>query len=194
MGSKMNEAGGGRPRSLASEELSGLMQRVAARDAASLRTLYERTSGKLYGICLRLLGDETEAQDVLQEVYVTVWQKARMFESVRASPISWLATIARNRAIDRLRARRPGTEEIEAANDVVDERTSSIDIVEEADDAARLRRCMEQLDERARTMIRAAFFDGASYPELARREHVPLPTMKSWIRRGLQRLRGCLEQ
>jgi RNA polymerase sigma-70 factor (ECF subfamily) len=80
MGSKMNEAGGGRPRSLASEELSGLMQRVAARDAASLRTLYERTSGKLYGICLRLLGDETEAQDVLQEVYVTVWQKARMFD------------------------------------------------------------------------------------------------------------------
>lgn len=190
----MNEAGGGRPRSLASEELSGLMQRVAARDAASLRTLYERTSGKLYGICLRLLGDETEAQDVLQEVYVTVWQKARMFDSVRASPISWLATIARNRAIDRLRARRPGTEEIEAANDVVDERTSSIDIVEEADDAARLRRCMEQLDERARTMIRAAFFDGASYPELSRRERVPLPTMKSWIRRGLQRLRGCLEQ
>lgn len=178
----------------ARDELRGLLGQVVARDSAALKELYERTSAKLYGICLRLLRDEAEAQDVLQEVYVTVWNKAISYDPARASAITWLATLARNRSIDRLRRRRAPTDGLENALEIADERPSSLDVLEQAEDALRLQRCLEQLEEKARSAIRAAFFDGATYPELAKREGIPLPTVKSWVRRGLIRLRGCLEQ
>lgn len=175
-------------------ELARVLEQIAAKDHASLKTLYERTSAKLYGICLRLLRDEAEAQDVLQEVYLSVWRRAASFDKGRASAITWLATIARNRSIDRLRSRQEPAEKLEAAAEIPDESPSSFDILEVAEDNIRLRNCLDELEIRARQMIRAAFFDGASYPQLAEREGVPLPTMKSWIRRGLLRLRGCLER
>jgi RNA polymerase sigma factor (sigma-70 family) len=177
-----------------SSHLAQLLREVAGHNGDSLKRLYEHTSAKLYGICLRLLREEGEAQDVLQDVYLVVWRKAGMFDEARASPITWLATIARNRAIDRLRSRRPPAETIKSAPEVADESPSSLDVLEQAEDALRLRDCLDQLEDRARRMIRSAFFEGATYPELAEREGVPLPTMKSWIRRGLQRLRGCLDQ
>ena len=177
-----------------SSHLAQLLREVAAQNRDSLKRLYEQTSAKLYGICLRLLREEGEAQDALQDVYLVVWRKAALFDETRASPITWLATIARNRAIDRLRSRRVPAENIESVPDFPDESPSSLEVLEQAEDALRLRRCLDQLEERAREMILSAFFEGATYPELAEREGVPLPTMKSWIRRGLQRLRGCLEQ
>lgn len=174
--------------------LADLLSATSRGDRAAFSSLYQRTSAKLYGICLRLLGSEAEAQDVLQDVYVIVWEKAGRFDPSKAGAITWLAVLARNRAIDRLRRRSVGTDAIEAAAHIEDESPSAFDIVEQADNAARLGRCLEQLEERSRSMIRSAFLDGASYPELAEREGVPLGTMKSWIRRGLQRLRGCLER
>lgn len=185
-------------RAAAREELTAMMRQVAGRDAAALRTLYQRTSAKLFGICLRLLGDDAEAQDVLQEVYVTVWNKAASFDAARASPITWLATLARNRAIDRLRGRGAQgglvRDDFDGAMAVADDRPSSFDVLEQAEDSSRLHRCLEELEETARGMIRAAFFDGATYPQLAEAAGVPLPTIKSRIRRGLMRLRGCLER
>jgi RNA polymerase sigma-70 factor (ECF subfamily) len=175
-------------------ELVALLQSVAGGDRQAFSALYQRTSAKLYGICLRLLGSEAEAQDVLQDVYVTVWRKAGYFDATKASPITWLAALARNRAIDRMRRDRMPVEEIGAAADIEDDRPSAADVVEQADDAARLHHCLDELEERPRAMIRAAFIEGATYPELASREGVPLGTMKSWVRRGLQRLRGCLER
>ena len=148
----------------------------------------------MFGICLRVLGNEADAQDVLQEVYTTVWRKADRFDPARASAITWLALLTRSRAIDRLRARRAPSEGLDAASELADDGPSPLDLVERSQDAKRLADCLGELEERARAMIRAAFFDGASYPELASREGVPLPTMKSWIRRGLMRLKGCLER
>ena len=177
-----------------SDELAALIGAVAAGDRAAFRAVYERTSAKLYGICLRLLGSEAEAEDVLQEAYVTVWRNARRFDSAKASAITWLAVIARNKAIDRLRRRRPVADGLEAAAEVPDDGPLATAVIEQKDDARRLAHCLDELDERARAMIRAAFLDGASYPELAEREGVPLGTMKSWIRRGLTRLKGCLER
>lgn len=175
-------------------ELVRLLERTATHDQASLKSLYKFTSAKLYGICLRLLQDEAEAQDVLQEVYLSVWRKAASFDDARASPVTWLATIARNRSIDRLRSRQAPTEDLGLAADIPDDSPSSFDVLETAEDASRLRRCLEELESRTRNAIRSAFFEGATYPQLAEREGVPLPTMKSWIRRGLVNLRGCLER
>jgi len=177
-----------------SGQLAGLLEAVSRRDRTAFAALYRRTSAKLYGICLRLLGSESEAQDVLQEVYVTVWQKAGRYDSARASAITWLAVMARNKAIDRLRRRSIASDDLDAAAEIEDAGPSAFELVEGAQDAARLGHCLDELEERARAMIRAAFLDGATYPELAEREGVPLGTMKSWIRRGLQRLRGCLER
>lgn len=181
------------PGNRASAEVDTLLRKVAEGDRGALRTLYERTSAKLYGICLRLLGNEAEAQDALQEVFTTAWTKAALFDPAKAGAITWLSILARNKAIDRLRRQRDPGAPLDEAAEVASGEPSQLDVLEHDEDAQRLLHCLDELDERARLMIRSAFFEGASYPDLAQRENVPLPTMKSWIRRGLIRLRGCLE-
>jgi RNA polymerase sigma-70 factor (ECF subfamily) len=177
-----------------SGDLVGLLDSVAGGDRGALSELYRRTSAKLYGICLRLLGSEAEAEDALQEAYVTVWRNAARFDSDKASPITWLAVVTRNKAIARLRRRSVPTDGIDAAADVADDSPSAFDVVQQSQDMTRLTGCLDELDDGPRAMVRAAFLDGLSYPELAEREGVPLGTMKSWIRRALLRLRLCLEQ
>ncbi|MBO0757792.1 MAG: sigma-70 family RNA polymerase sigma factor [Bradyrhizobiaceae bacterium] len=176
-------------------QLVAALARVAAGDRAALRLVYQDTSAKLFGVCLRILNDRSEAEDVLQDVYLTVWRKAASFDPGRASPITWLVAIARNRAIDRLRsstaARR--MEPIEAADAVSDPAPAAVERVELAQQHQRLARCLEELDARQSAAIRAAFLDGATYEVLAQRMSVPLGTMKSLIRRGLLKLRACLE-
>jgi RNA polymerase sigma factor (sigma-70 family) len=176
------------------QALGAALAAVAAGDRTAMRLLYERTSAKLYGICLRLLGSEAEAEEVLQETYVTVWRKAAAFDAARASAITWLAVMARNKAIDRLRARRAPADDLDAALEIADEAPLAPELIDRQRDAQRLAHCLGELEAKAASAIRAAFLDGLSYPELADREGVPLPTMKSWIRRGLIRLRGCLER
>ena len=180
----------------ARERIDALLPQVAAGDRAAFETLYRMTSSALFGICLRVLGDRGEAEDVLQEVYVTVWGKAVQFDPARASASTWLGMIARNRAIDRLRALPPRARmaPIEAADTIPDGAPSPAAEAESSTDRARLDDCLEQLDQRRRSLIRVAFFDGATYEELAARVGSPLGSVKSWIRRGLLQLRGCLEQ
>jgi len=180
--------------SSARSELAALLADVAGGDRAAMAEVYRRTSAKLFGISLRLLGSRSEAEEVLQDVYLTVWRKAGSFDAARASPITWLSVMARNRAIDRLRRQGPGHEAIDAAADVADDLPTPFDLAADSQDRGRLADCLEQLDEQPRAMIRKAFVDGATYRELAEVENVPLGTMKSWIRRALTRLRGCLEQ
>ena len=166
---------------------------TGAEDREAFRTVYRLTSAKLFGVCLRICGERQAAEDVLSEVYLTVWKRAGAFEPGRASPISWLATIARNRAIDwrRSAGRRP-TAPVEAVAELADDRASAEDTLLEGERAAQLHLCLDELEERQRGAIRTAFFDGLTYAELAEREAVPLGTMKSWVRRGLLRLKDCL--
>jgi len=168
---------------------------VAGGDRAALRVVYQDTSAKLFGVCLRILKDRGEAEDVLQEVFVTVWRRAASFDPGRASPITWMVAIARNRAIDRLRASAVSRrmEPIESADAVSDPAPAAVERVELAQQHQRLSRCLEELEARHASAIRAAFLDGTTYEELAARMSVPLGTMKSWIRRGLLKLRTCLE-
>jgi len=175
--------------------LADILGAVADGDTAAMADLYQRTSAKLYGICLRVLGSGTEAEEALQETYVTAWRKASVFDRSKASAITWLAILARNKAIDRLRRRRPGSEAgLDAAADIPDSGASALELLENEEERLRLAGCLDELEDRAGDAIRAAFLDGATYLDLAERQGVPLGTMKSWVRRGLLRLRGCLER
>jgi RNA polymerase sigma-70 factor (ECF subfamily) len=171
------------------------LARIPGGDRAALQTIYRLTSAKLFGVALRILGERSEAEDVLQEVYVTVWRKAADFDSTRASPMTWLIAIARNRAIDRLRSTRSSRhmDPIDAAADVADSAPIADSALESAQDYARLHGCLEGLETRERSALRGAFFDGNTYEDLATRMNVPLGTMKSWIRRAMIKLKSCLE-
>jgi RNA polymerase sigma-70 factor, ECF subfamily len=175
-------------------ELTPLLRAVASGDRPALAKLYARTSAKLYGVILRLLRSESDAEEVLQEVFVSVWRNAARFDEERASPITWLCTLARNRSIDRLRRRQLATAPLEAASEIALDEPSAFERIDAQQEAGRLRTCLDELESRPRALIEAAFLDGATYSQLAEREGVPLGTMKSWIRRGLQRLKGCLER
>ncbi len=185
----------GTERPLAADDpLVEMLTRIAAGDRGALKRLYDATSAKLFGVCLRILSRRDEAEDVLQEVYLTIWRRADRYETARASPMAWLATIARNRAIDRLRARGP-LAYAAPVEDVIapDPAPLASALMEQSQDTAALHRCLDELDARTADVIRTAFFEGVTYEALADRLNTPLGTVKSWIRRGLLKLRGCLE-
>jgi RNA polymerase sigma-70 factor (ECF subfamily) len=168
--------------------------RTGEEDRSAFRQVYLLTSAKLFGVCLRICGDRQAAEDVLHEVYLTIWKRAGSFQPGRASPITWLATIARNRAIDWRRAneaRRMAP--LEWGADVPDAGLAADDAMIAEESGRRLHLCLDQLDAAQRSAIRTAFFNGLTYAELAQRSDVPLGTMKSWIRRGLARLKDCLD-
>ena len=174
--------------------LAGLLSRTGQADERAFAELYARTSTRLFGVCLRMLRDRSEAEDILQEVFVTVWRRARDFDSTLASATTWLITLTRNRVIDRLRQHRARAplESIDFDN-LADERVGPPADAEASQEYARLRGCLESLEPKDRHSIREAFFSGATYKELAERCQLPLGTMKSRIRRALAQLRTCLE-
>lgn len=180
---------------LAREELKAAIARLADGDRAALEFIYQATSAKLFGICLRILGTKDDAEDALQDVYVSLWRSAGRYDPARASPISWLATFARNRAIDRLRSGKvqSGAVPVDEAMEISDETPLADEQLEVQQSNAQVHHCIETLEERQRDAIRTAFFHGATYAELAETQGVPLGTMKSWVRRGLAKLKRCLE-
>ena len=179
----------------AREKLAAAMARLAEGDRSALEEVYRATSAKLYGICLRILKDEKEAEDALQDVYLNLWRRADRFDPTRASPISWLATFARNRAVDRLRVGkvRAGSVGVDEAAPIADAAPLADTLLIDAQNSARIHTCLDRLDERPRNAIRTAFFEGRTYAQIAEADGVALGTMKSWVRRGLQKLKICLE-
>ncbi len=176
------------------ELLSDALGRVGIGDRKAFEFLYRRTSAKLFGVCLRIFGNRNEAEEALQDAYLTIWSRAAAFDRDRASPISWLVAITRNRAIDRLRARVKGKPvDLEEALAIPDPAPDAEKRLEEKDDARGVDSCIERLDDRDANFIRAAFWNGWTYADLAVAESTPLPTVKSRIRRALIKLRHCLE-
>lgn len=175
--------------------LAAALVRLGAGDPTALEQVYRATSAKLFGICLRILGDRKEAEDTLQDVYLTLWRRADRFDPARASPITWIAVLARNRAIDRLRRKRTlgSAVPVEAASEIADDSPSAEDSLLADEGSARIHHCLETLESVQRSGIREAFFGGLTYADLADRAGIPLGTMKSRIRRGLARLKTCLE-
>ena len=175
--------------------LSDNLARVAGGDRSALQAVYDATSSKLFGVVLRILNDRSEAEDVLQEVYITVWSKADRFDANRASPITWLAALARNRAIDRQRqVGRRGFATIEDAAEVPDGGESGLDALVRSDESRQLQGCMSELEGNHQQALRSAFFEGRTYEDVATLHGVPTGTMKSWIRRALIKLKACLSR
>ena len=176
------------------DEVSRLLLRTAKNDRQSFSDLYRRTSPRLLGVCVRMLREPREAEEVLQEVYVTVWQRARAFDPARSSALTWLIALTRNKAIDRLRQRPDATlNDGFALESLADEKPTPATSAEAGQEYERLRKCLEALESHQRLSIQEAFFSGMTYSALATRTNVPLGTLKSWIRRGLLQLRACLE-
>ena len=173
--------------------LVALLADVAARNPRALDRLYRLTSAKLFGVCLRILPDRHHAEEALQETYLSIWRRAEAFEPARGTAMTWLITLARNCAIDRLRtlSRNP-QQPMPAGFDMIDPDVDPLGDALAGDERRRLHACLGELEPADRGFIAAAFFEGSSYPELAERVAMPLPTVKSRIRRALIKLRGCL--
>src|SRR5260370_332591 len=140
-------------------QLMAALARVAGGDRAALQIVYQDTSAKLFGVCLRILNDRSEAEDVLQEVYLTVWRKAASFDPARASPITWLVAIARNRSIDRLRSATGAKrmQAIDEASEVSDNAPSALAQLESSQEQQHLIDCLSELEPRHAVAVRSAF-------------------------------------
>ncbi len=181
-------------RSTSSENLNKVLIAIAGGDSAAFESLYHSTSAKLFGICLRVLPQRAEAEEVLQEVFIGIWRKAEQFDATRASAMTWLSMMTRNKAIDRLRANAGLRAQTAIELDEIEGDSSASEVAETAENQQRIEICLNELEAPRRSLIRTAFFEGATYEELAERSGNPLGTVKSWIRRSLVKLKACLER
>ena len=182
----------------------GLLQRIAIRDETALAEFYDRHSRIAYSVIMRILGSAADAEDVLQDTFMRVWSRAETYDAVLGSPPAWLIRIARNRAIDRLRAHRvrahvtvePAThcgENTARALEPITADTPETEL-EVRTIAGTVRTALAALAPAQRALIEAAFFEGYTHSELATRFGVPLGTVKTRIRTGLATMRDRLEQ
>jgi len=176
------------------DDLATLLGRVALRDRAAFPRLYDMTSAKLFSIALRILRDKGDAEEAMQEIYIKVWQRAERYRPEQGSPMTWLAAIARNHAIDLIRARRPEAASIDDAFDLASDSAGPEEDAINASEGKRIDICMQTLESDKAEAVRRAYVEGLSYQELADRYKVPLNTMRTWLRRSLMKLRECLEQ
>jgi RNA polymerase sigma-70 factor (ECF subfamily) len=182
-----------------STRLAALLGRVALGDQRAFEALYGQTSAHLYAVALRIVRDASAAEEILQEAYVSVWHHAGSYDAARSQPITWLASIVRNRCLDQLRRRELDTvtltrDEDDAADfDVADDTPTPAELLVRGAEASSVRGCIETLEAGPRQAIALAFFQGLSHAELAAQMCEPLGTIKSWVRRGLERLKRCLD-
>ena len=172
-----------------------LLAGCARRDRAAFRGLYDASSAKLYGVALRILRREDWAEEVLQECYVSIWTHAPEYRPALAAPMTWMTSIVRNRCLDWLR--RPRLEVADEEGAIVESTEADgpgpLAELERAKDAQAVGRCLKELEAKQRQAIALAFYDGLSHAELAGHLRQPLGTVKTWVRRGLLKLKSCLE-
>lgn len=176
------------------DHLVELLSRVAERDRQAFTILYQATSLKLYGIVFRILKRRHLAEDILQDCYVKIWQRADDFDSSRGSAIAWMVTIARNRALDEVR-RRPqiiSSESVAGFNDIVSLEENADSAIQRDEEGRKLWHCLEGLEQDKRAMIILAYQEGCSREVLSQRFDKPVATVKTWLRRSLQALKECL--
>lgn len=179
------------------EQLAELLARTALGDRRSFEQLYHSSSMHLYGLILRIVKHRETASEVLQESYVKIWHRAGDFNPAKAGALTWMGAIARNQAIDTLRRgkQHPNTidEPVDELHWLTDGNPGPDEAVDQDQRSAALHRCLDQLEGGQKQAVLLAFFQGLTHDELAHRLETPLGTVKSWVRRGLQRLKQCLD-
>lgn len=179
-------------------ELMTLIDRVAAHDEAALKALYERCSGKLYGLALRVTGQREWAEDALQEAFLQVWKSAADYRATLSPPMAWLGLIVRSRALDQLRRHKAEREHLsdpmdDALSDTLEgDAPNPLDTSLASQQAWALHQCLTRLENRQREVLSLAYLRDLSHGELAQQLRLPLGTVKGWIRRGLEQLRHCM--
>jgi len=176
--------------------LAELLAQCALRNQRAFAELYGLTSAKLFGVALRILRRRDWAEEVLQECYVSVWNHAGDYAVQRSAPLTWMTSIVRNRSLDWLR--RPQHEATGEEYDIAveawqDDSPGPLERLAASNEAAALERCLRQLDGKQRQSIMLAFYHGMSHSEVAGHMKQPLGTVKTWVRRGLERLKVCLQ-
>jgi RNA polymerase sigma-70 factor (ECF subfamily) len=190
-----------------SAALADTLGRVALGDRAAFATLYQATSAHLFGVIVRINSDRAQAEDLLQDVYVNIWRAARGFDAARAQPMTWLTSIARNRAIDSLRRRKTEvmTASVQPRGNEDDEDTDllttlpsdaagPLELLLQAAQQREVASCVQALSAEQQQCVALAYYQGLSHSEVATHMAQPLGTVKSWVRRALIALKGCLGQ
>ena len=181
-------------------ELTALLDRVARHDQTALRLLYDRVGGKLLGLALRVVRQREWAEDVLQEAFLTIWRVAPDYRAALSPPMAWMGLIVRSRALDLLRRHRADRAQLTQEFDEVMAATlesdspDPMDTADASEQAWALHQCLQQLEGRQREVLSLAYLRDLSHGELADQLKLPLGTVKTWIRRGLEKLRGCMAQ
>ncbi len=179
------------------KQLAQWIAETAAGDQPAFQRLYKATSPHLYALLLRILKTEDKASDALQDAFVKIWQKAGTYAPERGAPITWLLSIARYRALDMLRRKRP---ELALPDDpdmqamvLSDDKASGPALDNETmQSLTAIQNCMKTLQTEQRQSLLFAYYDGMTHTEISEKMDAPLGTVKSWVRRGLTRLRECL--
>jgi RNA polymerase sigma-70 factor, ECF subfamily len=175
--------------------LVALIGAIALGDQSACRRLYDATSPKLFAIAVRILRDEGRAEDVLQDSFVNVWNGAAGYNASLSAPMTWLVTIVRNRAFDYIRRTDQRTVELDDDLEAVleSDQPTPLELATRGQDAIALQRCLKRLDAGQRQAIAFAYFQGLTHSELAATLRIPIGTVKTWIRRGLEKMRRCLD-
>ena len=183
-----------------STRLADLLARVALADQRAFAELYRQTAAHLYAVAVRIVRDGAIAEEILQEAFVSVWHYAATYDAAKSQPLTWLTSIVRNRCLDQRRRRELDTVTLTSADDddapawdIASEGPTPVELLLSGAEARSVRDCVEALEAGPRQAIALAFFQGLSHAELAAHLREPLGTVKSWIRRGLERLRRCLD-
>jgi len=183
------------PQTADAAKLAHWVAQVAMGDRQAFRRLYDATSPKLFAIALRILREESRAEDVLQDSFVNVWNAAASYNATLSAPMTWLVTIVRNRALDYVRRVDQKTvafdDDLEAV--IESEDPTPVELASRGQDASALDRCLKRLDAGQRQAIAFAYFQGLTHSELATTLRIPIGTVKTWIRRGLEKMRRCLD-
>lgn len=174
------------------------LDRVGSQDYAALKLLYDTCSPRLYGLAVRIVGNRDWAEDVLQEAFMTIWRSAQSYRAALSPPMAWMGMVLRSRALDFLRRRNAERSHMtqslddEMADTRADDAPGPADMASASEQARALHRCLAKLDSRQREVVSLAYLRDLSHSELAQQLKLPLGTVKTWIRRGLDQLRLCM--
>ncbi len=179
-----------------SARLTELLARTALADQGAFADLYRLTSAHLYAVALRILRQSAAAEEVLQESFISIWNHAGSYVAAKSQPFTWLTSIVRNRCLDQLRRRELDTVTIDDEDEGMtlrDDGPTPLEMLVSSADARAVKGCVEALEAGQKQALALAFYRGLSHSELAAHLNEPLGTVKSWVRRGLERLKSCLE-